>query len=1000
MDDISWNLEPEYFPTLLKVLSLELEGAYARPMVSKGQKLMGWSMNASVEGETTTFQLHGPKHPFQLRMTVPVFDPDIGFSTIQCSCMEQWDGLADQRCPHMWAAQAKLLARLQTMQTSHVATTIDALLAELGSYKEKAPAAEWVLTDDWVLKFRGQPLKLPWSECFGILELLARSGLGCAPSGKPLQWRMGRLSLRLSQVEDRMLVRAGLGDARSGDWQMFPGQGVLLREHDTIWLSPASPAELALIDMVNRQGEKGWSIQPAFLEQIQRQQQYIRVLWEGEPLQAQPVLNRKLYVRITRETDGALMVIVSIRPSPFLQLAPGMGDEDVLGFLGIEPRLFHRHIEREKDQLREFIRLTGLSADHKSSVWRITDVAGQLAFLDKLQTLPMKDLLVVEFARDQMKDLQIVAPRQMMMQMDVETTPGNGWLQVDGKARGDDCELSIRVLMAAWKAKKDYVQLHDGRWLKITAAIRDQLRQLCRSVVVDANGTLRLYPGAMEQVLQDAQSPLASALARQPQYQQGVSTAPAMVPQELNAQLRPYQQAGYQWLMRHAQRGQGACLADDMGLGKTLQTIAALLAESEQGPSLVVAPTSVLGNWQRELHKFAPSLRVKNIHDERDLATALREAQAGEVWLVSYGMLWRRESDLQRVTWNHIVFDEAQNLKNPTSRTHQSAKQLSGRWRLALTGTPIENRVLDLWSIFAVVAPNVLPEQETFKHLFLKPEQDALADSGVLLQQLVHPFVLRRLKEDLLTELPPKTEINMTVVLTDAERDLYESARRAALTHIREILQDEEAPSSKATHILAELTRLRQLACDPALILQEWQEASAKTTLFLDLSRQLLAGHHRALVFSQFSSYLRQLHDLLVDEGFQCFYLDGKTPRAEREKQVTNFQNGEGEFFFISLKAGGVGLNLTAADYVIHTDPWWNPKVEDQATDRAHRMGQERPVTVYRLISQDTIEEKILQLHTRKRALIDQVLSKNGDVSLEHDNIVEHWQELFGALSP
>jgi len=451
------------------------------------------------------------------------------------------------------------------------------------------------------------------------------------------------------------------------------------------------------------------------------------------------------------------------------------------------------------------------------------------------------------------------------------------------------------------------------------------------------------------------------------------------VPRRLEAELRPYQQEGFRWLARLAELSLSACLADDMGLGKTVQIVALLLHRAKSGPALVVAPTSVCDNWRDELLRFAPSLRV------RWYLGAGREAEleglaAGQVVITTYGLLQQDIERLQPIEFGTAVLDEAQFIKNAESQRARAACLLNAGFRIAATGTPVENHVGDLFGLFQFLLPDLLGARATFNRRFkLDAEGEAGAQARQNLRRILQPFILRRTKAQVLTELPGVTEVRRNVTLTTAEAALYESVRRAALARLVGTSSNGASTNGKLDprdrfQILAELTRLRRLCCHPELVAPGASTEASKLSSFLELVDELIQGRHRALVFSQFVDMLALVRAALDARNISYQYLDGSTPTAQRKSAVESFQAGDGELFLISLRAGGFGLNLTGADYVIHLDPWWNPAVEAQATDRAHRIGQTRPVTVYRLITQHTIEERIIELHRTKRDLADSLL--------------------------
>jgi SNF2 family DNA or RNA helicase len=470
------------------------------------------------------------------------------------------------------------------------------------------------------------------------------------------------------------------------------------------------------------------------------------------------------------------------------------------------------------------------------------------------------------------------------------------------------------------------------------------------------------------------------------------------LPATLLADLRDYQLTGWRWLMRLAASGFGAVLADDMGLGKTLQTLGLLAARAAGGPALVVAPTSVCGNWLAEAARFAPALQVQMYGDASHLITddeaeaetegpqdsarlAARRKQVaalgpGQVLVCSYGLLQADAEILTARTWHTAVLDEAQAIKNAGTHRARAAFALGAHFKLALTGTPIENRLSELWSIMAFANPGLLGSVEQFNQRFAGPiERDGNAQAGRQLRRLVAPFLLRRTKTEVLADLPARTEIVHEVVPAGRERVLLEALRQQAEDAVNQALAAGPAEGQAQMHILAALTRLRRAACDPRLVAPELGLVGAKVQEFERLAQELVAGKHKALVFSQFTDFLGLLRERLDAAGLSYQYLDGSTPAAQRTQRVAAFQAGQGDFFLISLKAGGFGLNLTMADYVIIADPWWNPAAEDQASGRAHRIGQQRPVTVYRLVTQGSIEDRIVKLHHSKRALAEGVLA-------------------------
>lgn len=447
------------------------------------------------------------------------------------------------------------------------------------------------------------------------------------------------------------------------------------------------------------------------------------------------------------------------------------------------------------------------------------------------------------------------------------------------------------------------------------------------------------------------------------------------LPTGLVGKLRDYQKVGFRWLKTLAFYGFGGILADDMGLGKTVQVLTLLLSEKRAGPSLVVAPTSLIYNWQEEAQKFAPELKVLVVSgSQEERQSKLDLLGQADLVVTSYGLL-RNDIDVYKAQKFRFCFiDEAQQIKNPHTQNAKSVKQIQADSRFALTGTPIENTLTELWSIFDFVMPGYLLNHSKFTTRFETPivkhkSSPALRELG----RHIQPFLMRRLKRDVLQELPDKIECKMNCEMAGEQNKIYKATLLSAQKEFEKEIKANGFDRSRVK-ILAILTRLRQLCCHPALFLEGYKGGSAKLELLLELLADAVEGGHKVLVFSQFTSMLGLIRVKLEELKMRYSYLDGGTSAEERLRLVSSFNAGEGDVFLISLKAGGTGLNLTGADMVVHVDPWWNPAVEDQATDRAYRIGQTKAVEVFRLITKDTIEEKIFELQQKKRSLIDNVI--------------------------
>ncbi len=459
----------------------------------------------------------------------------------------------------------------------------------------------------------------------------------------------------------------------------------------------------------------------------------------------------------------------------------------------------------------------------------------------------------------------------------------------------------------------------------------------------------------------------------------GDAIPPARLPQSFRGTLRPYQQQGVDWLQFLRSAGLGGVLADDMGLGKTIQTLAHLAIEKAARrlthPALIVCPTSLIPNWTAEAAKFAPRLRVLSLHGpaRKERFTAIPEH---DLVLTTYPLLARDQEVLTAQDWHIVVLDEAQTIKNPNAETTRQALRLKAKQRICLSGTPLQNHLGELWSLFDFLAPGFLGSQKSFRTRYRIPiEKHGDQDRSALLTSRVRPFLLRRTKEDVVTELPPKTEITERIALEDGQQAVYEGIRLAMHTRVKAAIA-EKGLARSGIIVLDALLKLRQACCDPRLLklrsVAKNKAGSAKLDRLVEMLTVMLDEGRRVLVFSQFTEMLALIAKRLTTDGIDFVTLTGDT--KDRAAPVRRFQAGEVPVFLISLKAGGVGLNLTAADTVIHYDPWWNPAVEDQATDRAYRIGQTRAVFVHRLITQGTIEEKMEVLKERKRALVASVM--------------------------
>jgi hypothetical protein len=527
-------------------------------------------------------------------------------------------------------------------------------------------------------------------------------------------------------------------------------------------------------------------------------------------------------------------------------------------------------------------------------------------------------------------------------------------------------DVDPAALVRAWRAGETLVPLLAGGWAPLPEAWLDAHGDALAELLDarDSKGRVpRTAAGLLAETLEALNQPLPADLARLRASLGDAELLPAVtLPDDVHATLRPYQERGVAWLRWLRGIGMGGLLADDMGLGKTLQTLVALrLAHVVGAKHLVVVPTSVLRNWASEAARFVPSLRVCVYHGAKRTLTP-----DADVVVTSYALLRLDLDVLRRRRWTTVVLDEAHTIKNPESQVAQAAYALDAEQRLALSGTPVENRLDELWSAFHFVNPGLLGGRETFHERFGQPIADGNRHARDALRRRIRPFVLRRLKREVAKDLPPRTDIVLRCQLSTGERALYERVKALGRNDVARLLQ-----GGGMIQVLEVLLRMRQACCHPALVPggePTGGAGSAKLELLCDTLGELQAEGHRALVFSQWTGMLDQVGPALTERGIPWTRLDGAT--RDRAAVVADFNRPDGPtVFLISLKAGGTGLNLTAADYVFHLDPWWNPAVEDQATDRAHRIGQDKPVVSCRIIAEDTVEERILELQARKRTL-------------------------------
>ncbi len=676
-------------------------------------------------------------------------------------------------------------------------------------------------------------------------------------------------------------------------------------------------------------------------------------------------------------SEGQLDYGFRIRDSDGRLLRPGIGPSVRLGQLGKRTVQWLRSATAEREVVAGWATRIGL--DPLLSENQLDSLDDALALMERLHEVGDElELLWEKGTQGKTAIIGVLKSENVR----VKVVRNRDWFQLDGTCKVGNESIAITKLMASLgnpvfhTSLGDYIRIEDVGWVKVEEHLRLALQRLRDHL--NENGDQFQFDQTATHAIRGLQDEL--TIEQNQAWQdcldrlEDAELVDPIVPKSLRASLRSYQIEGFKWLRRLSELGSGGILADDMGLGKTVQTLALILDRSELGPTLVIAPTSVGFNWMRETEKFAPELEAI-LYRESERDEVLESASVKQLIVVTYGLALRDAEKLSKVKWATMVLDEAQAIKNSRGKTSQAIRKFQSGWSIALTGTPVENHLGELWSIMHVVSPGVLGSWAQFRQRFAGPiENHGDEERREALRRRIQPFMLRRTKQGVLKDLPPRTEMNVYVVLSEAERAVYDRIRLSAIGEMDKVakLRDFEDVRFK---LLALITRLRQVACHPGLVHETWIEPSAKLIELRETILELREEGHRVLIFSQFTKHLSLIRDMMEIEKVSYQYLDGGTAASERQKQVDQFQNGDATAFLISLKAGGTGLNLTAADYVIHMDPWWNPAVENQATDRAHRIGQTKPVMVYRFIAKDTIEEEILRLHETKRDLASAILS-------------------------
>jgi superfamily II DNA or RNA helicase len=667
---------------------------------------------------------------------------------------------------------------------------------------------------------------------------------------------------------------------------------------------------------------------------------------------------------------------------------PGTGPSEVLGEEGGKASYALRDLSWERWAVSELYQVLQLEAARELGPLRysIETRDAALALIERIARA--RELVTIEWLEGH-RPLRLLASPIKRTDLKLKVGHAEKWYEASGYAQLDAAQqVSLVALLDAARTGHRYVRVSQDSYACLHDELRALLERAAQAMFTDkeklklsASVLPRLFE--LTELAQIERAPSVDAqIAR---MQEATSGAPCPLPEPIASQLRPYQREGAQFLLRLASWSSGGCLADEMGLGKTIQSLAVLAARASLGPALVIAPTSVGHNWCNEARRFAPELNVCLYRGGRR-SQLLRQLAPGSVLVTSYELATNDIAQLKPLHFSTLVLDEAHMLKNAGTARARAIASLDADFRVALTGTPLENHLGELWSLMAQLNPALLGSFARFRaHFGLPIERYEDGERLAVLRELVSPFILRRDKRSVAPELPARIEVTRVVPLSAAERQLYDTATSDLRQRIEK--RKKNFDIDRIT-VLSEITRLRQLACHPALVVSDWQRPSSKLRALLGVLDDILPRGHRALVFSQFVSHL-QLVCAALERKLPYLYLDGSTKASDRALLADRWQAGADNLFLISLKAGGTGLNLSKADYVIHLDPWWNPAAEDQAADRAHRIGSDRPVTILRLLAEGTVEERVAALHDDKRELARSLLQETGARRLAFEELTE-----------
>jgi superfamily II DNA or RNA helicase len=696
----------------------------------------------------------------------------------------------------------------------------------------------------------------------------------------------------------------------------------------------------------------------------------------------------KLLLRLENNLSEGIRLSLHSRPVAGGPLfVPGEGPSEVLGEDAGQARYALRDLAWERATVAELQRVLYLDLARELAPLRYNIETREAALAVLERVARAREKVDIEWLEGH-RPLRLLPSPIKRTDLKLKVGHAEKWYEASGYAQLDAAQqVPLLELLDAARMGQRYVRVGQDSY----ASLHDELRALLESashamftekekLKLSAVALPRLFE--LTELAQIERAPSIDALVER---MKASHTIACKLPEPIASQLRPYQRDGAQFLLRLATWASGGCLADEMGLGKTIQSLTVLAARSELGPALVIAPTSVGHNWCNEAQRFTPELDVRLYRGER--RSQLRDKLGqGSVLVTSYELATSDIAQLKGIPFATLVLDEAHMLKNAGTARARAIASLSAEFRVALTGTPLENHLGELWSLMAQLNPALLGSFTRFRaHFGLPIERYQDRERLAVLRQLVSPFILRRDKRSVAPELPARVEVTRVVPLSASERSLYDTA----VSDLRRRIEQKDKYDLDRVTILSEITRLRQLACHPSLVVSDWNKPSSKLRALLSVLDDILPQGHRALLFSQFVSHLKLVQAALDARRLPYLYLDGATKASERAALAERWQAGETSLFLISLKAGGTGLNLSKADYVIQLDPWWNPAAEDQAADRAHRIGSDRPVTILRLLAQNTVEEQVAALHKDKRELAQSLLQQTGARRLALDELTE-----------